>query len=99
MAKIMKMIAVHHANKNGRGEAACFVAESAALEMIEAGLAQWGNKKQSYLNLKKTEASMTPTARSLKMGEDIIFLNALGDESAMALVAGWYDGRPLLKAA
>lgn len=95
MPTVMRMIAVHHANKSGRGQAACFVTLDSAREMVEAGLALW-NKKATFINLRKTEASVTPTAASLKMGADIMHLNACGDVRAMALVAGW---RPYLKAA
>lgn len=91
----IQMVAVHYANRSGRGQAALFVPAIAAREMVEAGLAVW-NKKATYINLTKSESGLTPCARSIKMGPDTIFLNAVGDQAAMALVEGW---RPLLKAA
>lgn len=89
MPPLVRMIAVHYRGKSGRGEAACFVTESSANDMIEAGQAEWGNKKMSFLTLTKTEASMTASQPSCRMDEAIVFANACGDEAAMALVAGW----------
>jgi hypothetical protein len=86
--KPVKMIAVHYANKSGRGQAALFVTEDTAREMFEAGLAVW-NKKATYLNLTKTEASLAPTARSIKMGPDVIFSCAMGDVRDCELRDAW----------
>jgi hypothetical protein len=65
-----------------------FVDRQGAREMVEAGLATW-TKGAKGIMMKKTEAQIAPTARSLKMGADVIMLNAMGDEAAMALVAAW----------
>lgn len=92
---IVKMIAVHYANKSGRCQAALFVPEESAREMVEAGLAVW-SKKATYINLTKTEASLAPTARSIKMGPDVIFSCASGDVKDCALRDAW---APVLKAA
>jgi hypothetical protein len=86
--KSVRMIACHYANKSGRGQAALFVTEDAARDMVEAGLAVW-SKKATYINLTKTEASLAPTARSIKMGPDVIFSCAIGDEKDCALRDSW----------
>lgn len=85
---IVKMIAVHYANKSGRGQAALFVPYSTAVEMVEARLAVW-SKGAKYLNLTKSEACIAPSQPSCRMGEGIVFANACGDSAAMALVASW----------
>lgn len=88
MPSEVKMIACHFAGKSGRGLAACFMTLDAARDMVEAGQAVW-NKRGTYINFTKLEASIAPTAHSLKMDADIIEKNAMGDVGAMALVAGW----------
>jgi len=67
----VRMIAVHFANRSGRGKAAQFVREEVAQDMVDARLAVW-NKKQTYINLTKSEAGLTPTARSLKPGLSVM---------------------------
>lgn len=85
---IVRMIAVHFANKSGRGQAALFVPIETAREMVDARLAVW-NKKATYINLTKTEATLAPAARSIKMGPDVIFACAIGDVKDCALRDAW----------
>lgn len=95
MPKTVQMVGVYYANRSGRGPAPLFVTLESAREMVDARLAVW-NKKATYINLTKTEAGMTPTQRSVKMGPDVTFGCACGDLRDLALQEGW---RPYLKAA
>lgn len=95
MSPIVKMIACHYANRSGRGQAATFLPFEVVQDLVEAGQAVW-NKRRTYVNFTKTEAELHTAARSIRMDDKVIFLNAVGDRAAMALVEGW---RPLLRAA
>jgi len=88
MPTILKMIAVHHANKSGRGQAACFVSVDSAREMVEAGLAVW-NKKATFINLTKTEAGITPAARSLKPGLSVMDGYVMGEPRDVAIIEAY----------
>ena len=88
---LLRMVAVHFCNRSGRGQAALFVTESAARDMVEAGLAIW-SKKATYINLTKTEASLVPPQRSCRMGPEVIHGCCEGDVNDMALRDAW---RPL----
>jgi hypothetical protein len=85
---VKTVIPCHYANKSGRGQAACWLSLEVVTDLVEAGQAKW-NKKHTYVNFCKTEASMTPGQPSCRMDEDIVFANACGDAAAMALVAAW----------
>jgi len=82
------MIAVHYANRSGRGQAALFVTLDAAREMVDARLAVW-SKGAKYINLTKTEAALAPTARSLKMGPDVMDGCVEGNLVDMACRDSW----------
>lgn len=84
----IQMVAVHYANRSGRGQAALFVPATAAREMVEAGLAVW-NKKATYINLTKSEAQMTPTQRSIRMGPPVMLGCAMGEARDIALRDAW----------
>lgn len=86
--KSVQMVAVHYCNKSGRGQAALFVPIESARDMVEAGLAVW-NKKATYINLRKTEASLAPTGRSCKMGVPVIMGCVDGNEMDMACRDAW----------
>lgn len=88
MPSVVQMVAVHFANRSGRGQAALFVTADAAREMVEAGLAIW-NKKATYINLTKTESAIVPAQRSCKMGPDVIHGCCDGDENDIALRDAW----------
>jgi hypothetical protein len=92
---LVQMIAVHYANKSGRGQAATFVSIDCARDWVEAGLAVW-SKGAKYINLTKTEAQMSRAAQSLTMGPRVTELAVMGSEFHRALVQAWC---PLMKAA
>jgi hypothetical protein len=83
-----KMVAVHYANRSGRGKAAFFLPHETAHEMVDARLAEWG-KGGKYINLKKAESEMWRTAKSLMMGPDVMEAAAQGDDAARACRDGW----------
>jgi len=84
----VRMVAVHYANRSGRGKAAQFVREEVAQDMVDARLAVW-NKKQTYINLTKSEAGLTPTARSLKPGLSVMHGYVEGNQQDIAIVEAW----------
>ncbi len=88
MPSVVQMVAVHYCNKSGRGQAALFVTAEAAREMVEAGLAVW-NKKATYINLTKTEATLTPTQRSIRMGPPVMWGCVLGEARDIAIRDAW----------
>ena len=71
MAGAVQMVAVHYANRNGRGRAAFFVAIDTARELIEARMAVW-SKGCRYLNLLKTEAELYKPDLSLRIGPGVM---------------------------
>jgi hypothetical protein len=64
MPETVKMVAVHYANRSGRGKAAFFLPYEAARDLVDARMAVW-SKGAKYLNLTKTEAEMPKPAPSL----------------------------------
>lgn len=88
MPSVVQMVAVHYANKSGRGQAALFVTAESAREMVEAGLAVW-NKKATYINLTKTEASLHRAAQSITMGPKVTQGAAEGNRYHISLVEAW----------
>lgn len=88
VSPIVEMIAVHYANKSGRGQAAYFLPIFAARQMVDARLAVW-SKGAKYLNLTKTEASIASTSRSLKMGPEVMEGCVDGNPLDLACRDGW----------
>lgn len=84
----LQMVAVHYANRSGRGKAALFVPLETAREWVDARLAVW-SKGAKYINLTKSESQMTPSQRSCQMGESVMMGCVLGNESDMACRDSW----------
>ena len=82
------MCGVFYANKNTRGKAAFFITYDTARDLVNAFMATW-NKKANAINLKHSQAEMSPTAQSLKMGPAVIQKAAEGSAYHVALVEGW----------
>jgi len=88
MPSILQMVAVHYANRSGRGKAALFVPVETAREWVDARLAVW-SKGAKYINLTKTEASLAPAGRSCKMGVPVIMGCVEGNVMDMACRDAW----------
>lgn len=92
MAETVQMVAIHYANKSGRGKPASWVSIDAARELHEAGLAVW-DKKCKYMNLTKTQAEMHRADTSLTMSHKVTIRAVIEfDEAARACVQGWAVG-------
>lgn len=90
MPTISKRIACHFAGENGRGVPQCWLTSEAAHDLIEAGQAEWGNNKMSWVKLRKTKNEIPKTARSLKPGSDSVLDGFLaGKARDVAIIEAW----------
>jgi len=82
----IKMIAVYPVNSNGRGKAEMFVTRDTAIEMVDARLATWGNKKFSYIKLVKKIAEIHRPAPSLSPNVRVMDRFVEGEPNAVAII-------------
>jgi hypothetical protein len=94
MPKTVQMVPVYYANRSGRGPAPLFVTLEAAREMVDARVAVW-NKKATYINLTKTEAGLTPTQRSCRMGPSVMWGCVMGDARDIAIRDAWSTAKEI----
>lgn len=85
MLKTVQMIAVHAANKSGRGKPEFFLPYEAAKEMVDARLAKW-NKRGTFINLMKTEKEMPRPALSLSPNVKVMEDFVEGKPHAVAII-------------
>lgn len=85
----IEWVACYYANRSETSKfPAAKVTIETAREMVEAGQAVW-NKGCKYLKLTRTEAEMTPTARSLKVGPSVMQGYVEGNKRDIAIVEAW----------
>jgi hypothetical protein len=85
----IEWVACYYANRSDTSAfPAAKVTIETAREMVEAGQATW-SKGCKYLKLTRTEASMTPTARSLKVGPEVMMGYVLGEPRDVAIIESW----------
>lgn len=94
MPQTVQMVAVHYANRSGRGKAATFVPYETAKDWVEAHLAVW-SKGAKYINLTKTEAEIVRPQRSLTMGPSVMDGCVDGDACDIACRDAWIPRLPI----
>lgn len=88
MPEAVQMVAVHYANRSGRGKAAFFLNYEAAKDLVDARMAKW-SKGAKYLNLIKTEAELPKPARSLCPTPGIMDAFVEGNPDAVAIIESY----------
>lgn len=85
----IRMVACFYAAQSQRGQAAAFITEATARELVEAGEGHW-SRNGKHLIFKGTRAEMARPAESLTMGPAVMEGFAAGVARYVALVSAWH---------